>query len=292
MDYIEVRISIDPFSEEKAEILMAEIVDLGYESFVTEEPFLKAYIPSDKYSAANLKTVLSAYAPGFGGEGEKIGWEAIFIKEQNWNAAWESNFTPIVVEKGCTIKAPYHKNLPRTRYNITIDPKCAFGTGHHQTTYMMMKALLGYAGKLGDKQILDMGCGTGVLAILCAKMGAKAPVHGVDIDLTSVYSARENAWHNRVSKRCSIICGDASVLQAGKYDMILANINRNILLEDMRIYSRSMRPGAELLLSGFYTKDIPMLLEEASRNHLTYISQDEREEWALLKLRKEDSCNK
>ena len=314
MEYIETVIKFKPFSEEKAEMIIAEISDLGYDGFIIEgegydmvagtiegkdftgasnegtssavSGYLKAYIPKDKYSAHNLKTVLSS----FGNLGSpEISFSSVMMPDKNWNAILESGVEPVVVDNLCTLKATFHKGLPKTRYQITIDPEMAFGTGHHQTTYLMMEALLDYRSSdnvpcgLHDVQILDMGCGTGVLAILAAKMGAMTPVHAIDIDPVAVRSARKNCKLNKVGGKVTVLCGDASLIQAGKYDMILANINRNILLEDMSTYSRALRPGGELIVSGFYVGDIEMLNKEALSNSLEFVSNAEREKWARVK---------
>ena len=177
------------------------------------------------------------------------------IPEQNWNALWESSFEPVVIDGRCTIKASFHKGLPRTKYTIVIDPKMAFGTGHHQTTTLIIKSMLAHEKDIRGLQVLDMGCGTGILSILAAKMKAAVPVHAIDIDPVAVRSARENARRNRVPDRIHTLCGDASLIQAGKYDLILANINRNIILEDLSTYARGMKPGALLITSGFYEED-------------------------------------
>ena len=167
-EYIEVAIKITPFSEENAEIVTAEICDLPFESFSNEDPYLKCYIQKELYNAHELRIVMSAL------EGMEFSTEinATLVPPVNWNAKWESEFTPIVVDGKCTIKASFHKGLKRTRYNITIDPKMAFGTGHHQTTYMMCRALLNNEESVRGKVVMDMGCGTAVLAMLAAKMKA------------------------------------------------------------------------------------------------------------------------
>ena len=161
-EYIEVAIKIAPFTEENAEIITAEISELPFESFSNEDPYLRCYIQKELYDAAALKVVLS----GLEGYGFDVEWSANLIPATNWNAVWESQFEPIIVDGKCTIKASFHKDLKKTRFNITIDPKMAFGTGHHQTTYMMCRALLQNEESVRDKVVLDMGCGTAVLAIL------------------------------------------------------------------------------------------------------------------------------
>lgn len=280
-EYIEVAIKITPFSEENAEIVTAEICDLPFESFSNEDPYLKCYIQKELYNAHELKIVMSAL------EGMEFSTEinATLVPAVNWNAKWESEFTPIVVDGKCTIKASFHKGLKRTRYNITIDPKMAFGTGHHQTTYMMCRALLNNEESVRGKVVMDMGCGTAVLAILAAKMKA-SKVYGIDIDAVAAISAYDNAKMNRVGKIMETYCGDASLLQMGTYDLLLANINRNILLQDIPTYSRSLHHGGLLMVSGFYTDDMPMLVAAAENASLEYVSDDSIDNWCCITFKK------
>jgi ribosomal protein L11 methyltransferase len=189
------------------------------------------------------------------------------------------------VDGKCTIKASFHEGLKKTRFNITIDPKMAFGTGHHQTTYMMCRALLQNEEEVKDKVVLDMGCGTAVLAILAAKMKA-AKVYGIDIDAVAAISAYDNARLNRVGTRIETCCGDASLLQRNTYDVILANINRNILLQDMGTYAHSLHKGGLLFVSGFYVEDMPMLIGTAAASGLEYVSHDSIDNWCCIKFRK------
>ena len=323
MDYIEVTFSIEPFSIENAEIVEAIVVDCGFESFVTEDEALKGYIPIDDYSAEiprRLKILLGdfcdrAQSPRYSSgaaeraaeaaSGFTVSFQTNYIKEQNWNLPWEEQFSPIVVDGLCTVKADFHKDLKRTKYNITIKPNMAFGTGHHQTTTLMMRTLLKLAGvessgtaeskgsvgsqgcnALKGKQVLDMGTGTGILAILAAKLGALRPVHAIDVDVTAVNSAKENLWKNRLHKAVIVLYGDASLIQAGKYDIILANINRNILMEDLSTYQRGLRPGGLVVMSGFFGEDIPMLVERGAELGLTKVYSELLENWGLLILGK------
>lgn len=323
MDYIEVTFSIEPFSIENAEIVEAIVVDCGFESFVTEDEALKGYIPIDDYSAEiprRLKILLGdfcdrAQSPRYSSgaveraseaaSGFSVSFQTNYIKEQNWNLPWEEQFSPIVVDGLCTVKADFHKDLKRTKYNITIKPNMAFGTGHHQTTTLMMRTLLKLAGvessgtaeskgsvgsqgcnALKGKQVLDMGTGTGILAILAAKLGALRPVHAIDVDVTAVNSAKENLWKNRLHKAVIVLYGDASLIQAGKYDIILANINRNILMEDLSTYQRGLRPGGLVVMSGFFGEDIPMLVERGAELGLTKVYSELLENWGLLVLAK------
>ena len=304
MNYIEVAIEITPYTEENAEIVMAMLDDIPFESFSTEEPLLKGYIGQDNFNQQNLKTVLSYFNGG--ASGFEVSYTTSFIQEENWNQTWESDFEPIFIDGLVTVKAPFHKNLPLTKYNIRIEPKMAFGTGHHQTTTMMVKALLdlngegeksadlcGAEGLLGGwgsvrgKQVLDMGTGTGVLAILAAKMRAKRAVHAIDVDIVAVNSAKENAWKNRLAEAVHTLYGDGSLIQANKYDLILANINRNILLQDMDTYYRGMRKGGVLVLSGFYTEDIPVLEASAVEKGFKMVATRDIDNWASIILYKE-----
>lgn len=319
MDYIEVTFSIEPFSIENAEIVEAIVVDCGFESFITEDEALKGYIPIDDYSAEiprRLKILLGDFcdrtqSPRYSSgateaaSGFTVSFQTNYIKEQNWNLPWEEQFSPIVVDGLCTVKADFHKDLKRTKYNITIKPNMAFGTGHHQTTTLMMRTLLKLAGvessgtaeskgsvgsqgcnALKGKQVLDMGTGTGILAILAAKLGALRPVHAIDVDVTAVNSAKENLWKNRLHKAVIVLYGDASLIQAGKYDIILANINRNILMEDLSTYQRGLRPGGLVVMSGFFGEDIPMLVERGAELGLTKVYSELLENWGLLILGK------
>ena len=278
-EYIEVSIKITPFSEENAEIVTAEISELPFESFTTDDPYLKCYVQKELYNQQALKVVLD----GVSDYGFDVEFSSNLMPAVNWNALWESQFTPIIVDGKCTIKASFHEGLKRTRYNITIDPKMAFGTGHHQTTYMMCRALLQNEDAVRGKVVMDMGCGTAVLAILAAKMKA-AHVYGVDIDAVAAISAYDNARLNRVGKIIETYCGDASLLQRNSYDVLLANINRNILLQDIPTYSLCIRKGGLLFVSGFYLEDMPMIIGVAQNSGLEYVSHDTIDNWCCIKF--------
>ena len=280
-EYIEVSVKITPYSEENAEILTAEISELPFESFSSENPFLKCYVQKELYDAQALKVVLS----GLEGMGFDIEWSSTLMPVVNWNAEWESQFSPIVVDEKCTIKASFHKDLKKTRFNIIIDPKMAFGTGHHQTTFMMCRALLENEDSVRGKVVMDMGCGTAVLAILAAKMKASR-VYGIDIDAVAAISAYDNARLNRVGKIVETWCGDASLLQRNSYDVLLANINRNILLQDMHTYAACLRRDGLLFVSGFYVEDMPMLIGAATAAGLEYVSHDSIDNWCCIKFHK------
>lgn len=277
MEYIEVKIKFSPFSEDNADWIVAEIESLGFDSFSVESPYLMAYIPKDKFDETLLNEALKAF------EGIlEIEVSHDLVPEKNWNAIWESQFQPIVVDDRCTVKATFHKDLPDTEFNIVIDPKMAFGTGHHQTTYLMISSLMDEA--VAGKSVLDMGCGTGILAILAAMRGAKSPVTAIDIDHIAAESALENSALNGVGDCLDVKCGDASLLGDKMYDLVLANINRNILMSDIPVYSSCMSRGAVLLISGFYTEDVPMLVAVASRNGLQYDTERSRDNWAVVRF--------
>lgn len=280
-EYIEVAIHITPFSEENADILTAEISELPYESFTAEDPYLKCYIQKELYDQQALKVILN----GMEDYGFDVEYSSNLMPAVNWNAVWESQFTPIVVDGHCTIKASFHEGLKKTRYNITIDPKMAFGTGHHQTTYMMCRALLQNEDAVRGKIVMDMGCGTAVLAILAAKMKA-AHVYGVDIDAVAAISAYDNARLNRVGKVIETYCGDASLLQRNSYDVFLANINRNILIQDIPTYSLCIHKNGLLFVSGFYLEDMPMIVGVAQNAGLEYVSHDTIDNWCCIKFAK------
>ena len=278
-EYIEVAVKITPFSEENAEIVTAEVSELPFESFTMEDPYLKCYIQKELYDQQALKVMLS----GMDDYGFDVEFSSNLMPAVNWNAVWESQFTPIIVDGLCTIKASFHEGLRRTRYNITIDPKMAFGTGHHQTTYMMCRALLSNEDAVRGKVVMDMGCGTAVLAILAAKMKA-SHVYGIDIDAVAAISAYDNARLNRVGKVIETYCGDASLLQRNSYDVLLANINRNILLQDIPTYALCLHKGGLLFVSGFYMEDMPMIVGMAQNSGLEYVSHDSIDNWCCIKF--------
>lgn len=290
MEYKELKIEITPFNEEFSEILIAMIEDLGFESYNTENPFLYAYIQESLFDKVSItETLESLDFPDF-----KFSWSFNDVKQENWNAQWESSFEPVVIEGKCTIKATYHTDLAPTPYTITINPEMAFGTGHHQTTTLMASALIdNYTGAdsvrdLSQLKVLDMGCGTGILSFLSAMIGAKK-VTAIDIDETAKISAIENAKLNNVSHIVDVHCGDASILskfEKEPFDIILANINRNILINDMHIYSSVLKAGGELYLSGFYEEDILLLVNEANKYGLELLYTKSIAPWAVIKLKK------
>ena len=277
-DYLEVSVLLSPFTQEGADILIAELSELPFDSFVVEEPCLKCYIQTQDYRPSDVKVVLSGYP--FARE-----FTAVPVQGQNWNKTWEESFQPIVVDGTVTVKAPFNQNVPRTRFNIWIDPQMAFGTGYHHTTFMMMQRMLALESFIRGRSVVDMGCGTAILAILAAKMRARK-VFAVDIDAVAAQSAWGNARWNRVGTRIETACGDASLLQMGTYDVLLANIHRNIILQDLPTYVRSLRRGGHLLLSGFYEADVPAIADAATALGLQPEGTSSRESWACIEFNK------
>ena len=284
-EYIEVTLTFKSYSEENAEITEAFLSDLPYDSFMedtdaTGRQVLKAYIGKSSYDPRALKVVLS-------GLPFQVDFYANMVPPRNWNEQWEDNFKPIVVEGKVTIKSPRHKGAGRTRFNITVNPRMAFGTGHHSTTYMMIESMLEYEQDIRGHTVMDMGCGTGILGILAVKMHAEH-VYGIDIDAVAARSAYENAFLNRVSRHYETYCGDASLLQMGKYDVLMANIHKNIIIMDLRTYALSLRKGGLMLLSGFYDspEDLDPVLKEASRHGLSLIGSRRLDGWSCIALRK------
>lgn len=295
MDYIEVNFEISPFEEDFADIIISEINDLGFESYSCEEPYLKAYITKELFIEAHLKSILS----GFKGYGFGVKYTLNLIPEQNWNATWESDYESVTITTdlaSCTIKAS-HQKAPSTNklsenYIIDIDPDMSFGTGHHNTTAMMVEALL--EKDLTGLSVLDMGCGTGVLAILAALKGASSPVHAIDIEQRAVAASWNNAKLNKTQNKLEILCGDASYIQSRKYDLILANINRNILIQDMDYYARGLKANGKLFISGFFDADTEQLISAAKLTNLNLLFKKNKIEqdtdssriWAMLAFTK------
>ncbi|MFD1614355.1 50S ribosomal protein L11 methyltransferase [Gelatiniphilus marinus] len=256
------------------EILIAELGYAGFESFVENEDGVTAYIQKEEWRSDILEDIQILKSEEF-----KINYTFEEIEQTNWNEAWEKNFNPIVVDGKCAVRAPFHEKF-NTEYDIVIEPKMSFGTGHHETTHMMIQQIL--KNDFTNKSVLDMGCGTGVLAILAEIKGAK-PIDAVDYDNWCYLNSLENVERNNC-KCITVIEGDASVLENKKYDVILANINRNILLQDMQAYATSLNKNGMLFLSGFYTEDIAVIKNECEKYLLKFEEKLERNHWVSLKF--------
>ena len=273
--YIEYNFTISP-KEPGTEILIAELGAEGFESFVENEEGVTAYIQKEDWRADILEDVFILNSPEF-----TIKYTQNEVEQTNWNEEWEKNFNPIQVDDRVSVRAPFHEN-PNLEYDIVIEPKMSFGTGHHETTHMMIQHLLDLDVK--GKKVLDMGCGTGILAIFAEMKGAQ-PIDAIDIDAWCYENSIENVQRNNCN-HIKVYEGDASLLEGKEYDVIIANINRNILLNDMKVYTNCLREKGVLLLSGFYKEDIPILDEEVSKYGLSLHKTIERNKWIALRYQK------
>jgi ribosomal protein L11 methyltransferase len=273
--YIEYNFTLTP-KEPATEILIAELGAVGFESFVENKNGVTAYIQKEDWNSTILDTIFVLNSDEF-----LIEYTQNEVEQTNWNAEWEKNFTPIQVDELVSIRAPFHEN-PNLKYDIVIEPKMSFGTGHHETTHMMVQHLLQL--DLEHKKTLDMGCGTGILAIFAEMKGAK-PIDAIDIDNWCYENSTENVTRNNCHN-ISVYEGESSLLVNKKYDVIIANINRNILLMDMKIYTNCLNEKGVLLLSGFYEEDIPIIDAEVSKYNLKLEIFIQRNNWVALKYNK------
>ncbi|PWK18323.1 50S ribosomal protein L11 methyltransferase [Xanthomarina spongicola] len=271
--YIGYEFKVSPL-QPATEILIAELGYAGFESFVETDEGVTAYIQKDEWHDAILEDIQILDSDEF-----EISFTFNEIEQVNWNQEWEKNFNPIVVENLCSVRAPFHEK-PTTKYDIVIEPKMSFGTGHHETTHMMIQYIL--KNDFEGKSVLDMGCGTGVLAILAEMKGAN-PVDAIDYDNWCYLNSLENVARNNC-KHITVLEGDANLLVDRKYDVIIANINRNILLNDMEQYTKCLNPNGVLFLSGFYVDDIPIIEAECNKFQLNLVESIEKNQWVALKF--------
>jgi ribosomal protein L11 methyltransferase len=271
--YIGYEFKVEPL-QPATEILIAELGYAGFESFVEHSEGVTAYIPKQDWNAFILEDIQILHSDEF-----TISYEFSEIEQTNWNAEWEKNFKPIVVDNLVTVRAPFH-DVPDTKYDLIIEPKMSFGTGHHETTHMMIQHIL--KNDFKNKSVLDMGCGTGVLAILAEKVGA-TKLDAIDIDNWCYLNSLENVERNGC-KNISVYEGDVQLLEGKHYDTIIANINRNILLADIPQYVACLNDNGELYLSGFYEEDVP-LLEDLCNKHMLKLKETiKRGDWVSLKF--------
>lgn len=273
--YIEYNFIVVP-NEPATEILIAELGTVGFESFVESNEGVTAYIQKQDWSEDILNDIFILSSTEF-----KITYTKREVEQTNWNAEWEKNFNPIQVEDKVSIRAPFHEN-PNLKFDIVIEPKMSFGTGHHETTHMMVQHLL--ALDLEGKKVLDMGCGTGILAIFAEMKGA-TPIDAIDIDAWCYENSIENVQRNNCN-HISVYEGNSSLLENKQYDVIIANINRNILLNDMETYTKCLNENGVLLLSGFYQEDISIIDEEVSKYKLSLDKTIQRNNWVALRYQK------
>jgi ribosomal protein L11 methyltransferase len=275
MNYIELNCSLQSTKEELlSAYLITGLGDIGYETFDDEGSNLKAYIPEVKFNKQLLNELIHEIPDEFG----KITWGVSTIEQENWNTEWEKNFNPVIIYNTVLIKASFHQNLPSFPYEILIDPKMSFGTGHHSTTALMIKTMLGYS--FTGKSVLDMGCGTGVLAILAQKLGASS-ITAIDIDEWAVDNARENFAQNGIYDY-TLLNGGAELLPLDQFDIVLANINRNILINDMSNYASSLKAEGQLFISGIYHTDLEIVKISAEQNGLVFKNYIEKNSWVAV----------
>ncbi len=273
MKYTEIAFTITPANPVVNEILTAVCAEIGCDSFNDTENGMNAYIPEKDFNPEALELAMGQLSLE-----EEVDFKIFSVEEKNWNEEWEKNyFQPINVDNKCVIHSTFHTDYPECEYEIIIDPKMAFGTGHHATTSQMVSAMLDM--DFNGKAVMDMGCGTGVLAMLASMKGAE-PVTAIDIDEWSYDNTLENMRINDIDN-IEVKCGDASLLTEGEYDVFLANINRNILLNDMPAYVARIKDGGQLLMSGFYLEDLPLIQERAEELGLTFAFHRVKDNWTV-----------
>lgn len=272
MNYIEVSITVEPKTE-GSDILIAALSELAFESFTETETGFNAYIKEEEYSEDETKLAIGDYDDIF-----KIKFSSKIIPQQNWNKEWESSFQPIEVSGKCYIRAPFHEKKSGFLLDVIIEPKMSFGTGHHDTTQLMIQITMLLNVK--NKSLLDMGCGTGVLAIVASMLGAN-PIEAIDIDDWSYENTIENLAKNNINN-VIVNKGDAQILDGKIFNTILANINKNVLLKDMEVYKRSLEKGGNLVLSGFFETDIAEIKAKAENLGLKYEEGYTSNQWTAL----------
>lgn len=298
MNYIEVQLTPSPASEELCDVLAALLGPLGFDSFSNETECLKAYIPQNLWDEASLEALL-ADLPF---DGVTVAWQSGVVEMQDWNQTWEQSqqFEPIIVQHPsdpdtiCCVHSPATPadQVPECKYEVIIDPKMSFGSGTHETTSQLLSEIMSVAeqqmstDKCQELKALDMGTGTGVLAILAAKVGYEH-VRAIEIDDWVAENATDNVLLNGLAGHVKVECGDASLLTEGPcYDLVLANINRNVLIADMARYKSVMRPDATLLMSGFYEEDVPAIRACADELGLKYNHHRSRNNWVVIRFEK------
>lgn len=276
-DYVEVRLDLNPCDETRTDILAAMLAESGFETFVPDSDGVTAYIKAELYSKVAVDAVLADFPME-----AKFNMTDTKVEGRDWNSEWEKNyFQPIVIDNLCVVHSSFHKDIPQCRYDIVIDPKMAFGTGHHATTTLIMRRLLSM--DLTGKTVVDMGTGTGILAILASMRGAEK-IDAIEIDEFAFNNAVDNVKLNSAENIC-LHLGDAAQLKPlGGVDLFVANINRNIITADLSAYVATLKSGATVLLSGFYEEDIPVILEVAEPLGLKYKSHEVMNRWTCLEL--------
>ncbi len=276
MEYTKVSFSFTDIQEYQQDILIAELGDIGFDTFEDTKTGFDAFILTNQFDEEQLKSILIGY-----GDELQYTYVVSSIAPENWNEEWEKNFSPLIINEDCYVRATFHEHQPQYKYEIVIDPKMAFGTGHHQTTTMMMLYIL--EADMQDKTILDMGAGTGILGILAAKRGAKDIV-AIDNDEVCYRSAIENTNLNKIDNLTSL-CGSKDVIPQQEFDVILANINRNILLDQIESYAAVLKQGGTIYFSGFYeTPDLDMIKAHCAKFSINYVDHKKMGDWVATKF--------
>ncbi|GAA4311686.1 50S ribosomal protein L11 methyltransferase [Mucilaginibacter gynuensis] len=276
MNYCELIFTVDTVEEYQKDLLINELAALEFDTFEETDLGFKAYVPESVFNQELMDTQLEPYAAMF-----SFHYGINIIPQKNWNEVWEGNFSPIQIQDKIFVRATFHEPHPEFPYEIVIDPKMAFGTGHHQTTSMMLELML--ENEYSYKNVLDMGCGTGILAIMASKLGASA-VTAIDYDPICYDSTVENSALNNTAN-ITAICGSKEVIPDEQYDTILANINRNILLDQMERYVEVLKPGGEIYFSGFYeSPDLEIITEAAVKLGLKYVGHKKDKDWVAAKF--------
>ena len=278
MQYIKAIFRFESIEDYQQDLLISDLADLGFDTFEDSENGFTAFVIATNFNEQELKDLLVGYANDF-----SVAYTLENVADENWNAEWEKNFSPLIVDDICYVRATFHSPQSKYPYEIIIDPKMAFGTGHHQTTTMVMQYIL--TADLKDKAILDMGCGTGILAILAAKLGAKSLV-AIDYDDICYESTLENATLNNVTN-LTALCGSKEVIPNEEYDVIFANINRNILLDQIHRYAEVLKLGGRIFFSGFYLEpDLSMIKQECAKYGVNYIDHKQNGDWVAAQFGK------
>jgi ribosomal protein L11 methyltransferase len=273
MGYLEYKFIIEPYDRDLSDILIAFLSEEGFDSFVENSDGLLAYIDDSQDIIDRVNSILQNLSSQ-----SEINFSVNYIEKQNWNILWESNFEPVFIDHQVAILAPFHQPEREYKYTLIIEPKMSFGTGHHETTMLMIENMLQLNFK--NSSVLDMGCGTGVLAIFASKLGA-SDILAIDIDEWAVDNSVENCKRNNATE-ISVLKGDASAIPPRTFDFILANINKNVLIQDIPLYVNHLNRNATVLLSGFYEDDIVDIENICKSNHLKRTMVRSKNRWVSM----------